>query len=173
MTTTIDDYGNSDEIKRCSVCGSSITYIDRTKWGVRPHWRYDSTGKPICGKCYSRVKWKIPIGVSCESCKTTETTRTKYGTLWWAKNSERCQTWSTELHVKNTAGPPNVRESTRVAHPRARRQGLPHSLGQSSSTTIRSQRSWAQRSAGHSAMRGPTTEALQEKQGANIFSFLV
>jgi len=89
MMNSNDNPEGSGQIRRCSVCGNSITYIDRTKRGVYPHWRYDLTGKTICGKCYSRAKWKIPIRVSCDSCKTTETSKTKYGTPRWAKNSDR------------------------------------------------------------------------------------
>ena len=66
--------------------------MDKTKWGVRPHNRYDSYGRPICGRCYARANWKerlIPIGVACDVCKATETTKTKYGTPRWAKNRDR------------------------------------------------------------------------------------
>jgi len=89
---TIDKPENSDQIKTCAVCGSSITYLDKTKGGVRPHWRYDSSGSTICGRCYTRAKWNekyIPIGVACDICKAIETTKTKYGTPRWAKNTDR------------------------------------------------------------------------------------
>ena len=75
------------KIIKCSVCGSTHTYIDKTNLGFRPHWRYDS-GKPICGKCYSRASWKkrIPVGTVCHPCKSDETTRSKYGEPRWFKN---------------------------------------------------------------------------------------
>lgn len=66
--------------------------MDKTKWGARSHSRYDSSGKPICGRCYARANWKerfIPIGVSCDFCKTKEPTRTRYGTPKWARNPDR------------------------------------------------------------------------------------
>ncbi|MGC1929455.1 MAG: hypothetical protein WA667_10810 [Candidatus Nitrosopolaris sp.] len=66
--------------------------MDKTKWGVRPHSRFDSSGKPICGKCYARANWKerfIPIEVACDVCKAIETTKIKYGTPRWAKNPDR------------------------------------------------------------------------------------
>ncbi len=83
---------NSDQIKKCSHCDNPRIYVDKTKWGVRPHLRYDSSGKPICGRCYARANWKeilIPIGVACDICKSIETTKTKYGTPRWAKNRGR------------------------------------------------------------------------------------
>jgi hypothetical protein len=86
---TIDKPENSDQTKTCAVCGSSTTYLDKSRWGFFPHWRYDSSGKPICGK---RANWKkrlVPMGVTCDSCKTTEPTKTKYGTPKWAKNRDR------------------------------------------------------------------------------------
>src|SRR6266487_6683426 len=89
---TIDKPENSDQTKVCAVCGGSINYLDKTKWGMRPHWRYDLYGKPMCGRCYARANWKerlIPIGVACDVCKGTETTNTKYGTPRWAKNRDR------------------------------------------------------------------------------------
>lgn len=75
----------------CSICRSVTTYIDKTKWGPRPHWRHDSLGNQICGKCYGRVLWKkkIPVGVRCDLCKTTEPTKTKYGTSKWVRNWDR------------------------------------------------------------------------------------
>ena len=89
---TIDQPENSDQTKRCAICGRSTTYLDKTRWGVRPHWRYDSSGNTICGKCYARAKWNekfIPIGVACDVCKAIETTKTKYGTPRWAKNRDK------------------------------------------------------------------------------------
>jgi hypothetical protein len=59
---------------------------------MRPHWRYDLSGKPICGRCYARANWKkrlIPIGVACDECKKIDTTKTKYGTPRWARNRDR------------------------------------------------------------------------------------
>ncbi len=58
---------------------------------MRPHRRYDSSGKPICGKCYARALWKkrIPVGVSCDLCGKLEPTKTKYGTPKWVRNWKR------------------------------------------------------------------------------------
>ena len=99
---------NSDQIKKCSRCSNPRTYVDKTKWGVRPHKRYDSSGKPICGRCYARANWKerlLPNGVACDVCKAIETTKTKYGTPRWAKNRDReggylC--WSCYITKNNT-----------------------------------------------------------------------
>ena len=73
---------------KCSVCGSSATYIDKTRWGLRAHWRYDVSGKPICGRCYARALWKkrVPAGIRCDLCKTSDPTKTKYGTPKWVRN---------------------------------------------------------------------------------------
>ncbi|MDQ6863016.1 MAG: hypothetical protein M3044_04260 [Thermoproteota archaeon] len=92
MTIPIHQDENSSPITRCFHCTSPRTYLDKTKWGVRPHNRYDSYGRPICGRCYARANWKErlnPIVVACDGCKATETTNTKYGTPRWAKNRDR------------------------------------------------------------------------------------
>jgi len=92
MTIPIHEDENSGEIKECSYCSNPRTYVDKTKWGIRPHSRYDSSGKPICGRCYARANWKerfIPIEVSCDFCKTKEPTKTRYGTPKWARNPDR------------------------------------------------------------------------------------
>ena len=92
MTKQIDKPENSGQIKKCTHCDNPRIYVDNTKWGVRPHLRYDSSGKPICGRCYARANWKerlIPVGVACDVCKAIETTKTKYWTPRWAKNRDR------------------------------------------------------------------------------------
>ncbi len=78
-----------EENRKCSVCGSPTTYIDKTKWGIYPHWRYNSSGKPICGRCYTRATAKrifVPDDVKCVGCGRRETIRNKYGISLWVKN---------------------------------------------------------------------------------------
>ncbi|MFZ0894815.1 MAG: hypothetical protein WAZ77_09960 [Candidatus Nitrosopolaris sp.] len=48
----------SDQTKTYALCGSSTTYIGKSKWGFFAHWLYDSSGKPICAKCYNRSNWR-------------------------------------------------------------------------------------------------------------------
>lgn len=77
--------------KRCSICSSVTTYIEKTKWGPHPHW-YGKSENPICKTCYLRLSWQkkyIPANAKCDICNSTETTNSRYGTPQWIKNSDR------------------------------------------------------------------------------------
>ena len=105
MTNSNDNAEDSGQITRCSVCWSYTTYLDKTNWGLYPHWRYDSSGKPICGKCYTRAIWKkrIPVGVRCDRCKSSKTSVSRYGKPRWVmtrKGDYLC--WSCHIIRNNT-----------------------------------------------------------------------
>jgi hypothetical protein len=104
MTSMVDSPEDSGQGIKCSHCGNYHTYNDKTKWGLRPHRRYDSSGSPICGKCYARALWKkkIPVGVSCERCGSHKTTLSKYGEPRWVKNGGGYLCWSCYTIRNNT-----------------------------------------------------------------------
>jgi hypothetical protein len=102
MTNSIDNHEKSGQITKCSVCRSYTTYIDKTN----PRWRYEPSGKPICGKCYARAMWKkrIPVGVRCDRCKSSKTSASRYGQPRWVRTSRGgylC--WSCHI-VRNNTG---------------------------------------------------------------------
>jgi hypothetical protein len=104
MTSIINNPEDSVQGIKCRNCGNSHTYNDKTKWGLRPHRRYDSYGNPICGKCYARALWKkkIHVGVSCERCRSHKTTLSKYGEPRWVKNGGGYLCWSCYTIRNNT-----------------------------------------------------------------------
>lgn len=95
---------NSNQINKCSHCGNSETYIEQAKRGPYTRWRYDSSGKQICGRCYGRALWKkkIPVGVRCDNCKNHVTSLSKYGEPRWAKNGDGYLCWSCYATRNNT-----------------------------------------------------------------------
>lgn len=77
--------------KVCVECGSSTTSMEKTKWGIYPHW-YGTIERPICKKCYVRKKWQekyVPKGVKCDRCGKETLIVTKYGTQIWVRDKKK------------------------------------------------------------------------------------
>jgi hypothetical protein len=90
---TAQDEHNSTKV--CCQCGSKTTYLEKTKWGLLPHW-YRSPGygfkRPICKNCYVRKKWQekyVPKDAKCFRCERSTSVLSKYGTPIWVRDKKR------------------------------------------------------------------------------------
>jgi hypothetical protein len=88
-TAKIQD--NRQPPKVCVECGSTTTSMEKTEWGLYPHW-YGTFERPVCKKCYVRIKWQekyVPKDVKCDRCGNDTTTVSKYGTQIWVRDRKR------------------------------------------------------------------------------------
>jgi hypothetical protein len=82
-------------IKRCDICKSTTTSLEKTKWGYYPHWYKSSIygfERPICKNCYVRNQWQkkhVPKDAKCSRCGRSTLTVSRYGTKIWVRDKKR------------------------------------------------------------------------------------
>jgi|GEM_PF-1561355 len=86
---------NKNRRKGCFLCRRETTTLEKTKWGLYPHWyklHLEGSDYPICKTCYVRIKWQekhVPKDVTCDRCGKETITVSKYGTPIWVRDKER------------------------------------------------------------------------------------
>ena len=89
------DKHNRHSPRNCFLCESATTSLDKTKWGLLPHWYWreiNGSRRLICKKCYVRKKCQekyVPNGVKCDRCRKETLTVSKYGTQIWVRDKKR------------------------------------------------------------------------------------
>jgi hypothetical protein len=82
-------------LKRCHICKSTTTSLEKTKWGYYPHWYKSSTygfERPICKTCYVRNQWRkkhVLKDATCVRCRRTTSIVSKYGYPIWVRDKKR------------------------------------------------------------------------------------
>ena len=85
---TVENQDNRHSTKVCVECGSTITSLEKTQWGIYPHW-YGTFERPVCKKCYVRRKWQekyVPKDAECFRCKRSTSVVSRYGTPIWVRD---------------------------------------------------------------------------------------
>jgi hypothetical protein len=86
---------NENRRKGCFLCRRVTTTLEKTKWGLYPHWyklHLEGSDYPICKTCYVRIKWQekhVPKDVTCDRCGKETITVSKYGTPIWVRDKKR------------------------------------------------------------------------------------
>ena len=89
------DEHNRHSPRNCFLCESATTSLDKTKWGLLPHWYWreiNGSRRLICKKCYIRKKCQekyVPNGVKCDLCGKETPTISKYGTRVWVRDKKK------------------------------------------------------------------------------------
>jgi DNA-binding transcriptional regulator WhiA len=85
---TVENQDNRHSTKVCVECGSTTTSMEKTQWGIYPHW-YGTFERPVCKKCYVRRKWQekyVPKDAKCFRCKRSTSVVSRYGTPIWVRD---------------------------------------------------------------------------------------
>ena len=95
MLKPAENEHNRHSPKNCFQCGSATTSLDKTEWGLLPHWYWweiNGSRRLICKTCYVRNKWQekyVPKGAKCDLCRKGTLTLSKYGTQIWVRDKKK------------------------------------------------------------------------------------